>query len=174
MWHECDVFRSVLRLAFARIAYDQKQFAGATRLWAEALASNPKLGDDRQAQHRYHAARAAALAAAGQGQKEPPLDDAAKAKLRGQALDWLHAELTVWSKLLASGSPQARPFIVQALNRWRKDRDLAGLRAAAALAKLPAAERKACTQLWADVAELLKKAQTPRRVNPMPPGASPR
>jgi len=29
------------------------------------------------------------------------------------------------------------------------------------LAALPAAQRKACEQLWADVAALLKKAQTP-------------
>ena len=52
------------RLSFAQIAYDQKKFAFATRLWAEALDTDPKLGDDRQAGHRYKAARAAALAAA--------------------------------------------------------------------------------------------------------------
>jgi hypothetical protein len=62
------------RLAVAQIAYRGKHFAAATRLWAKALESDPKLGTDRQAQHRYQAARAAALAAAGQGQDEPPLD----------------------------------------------------------------------------------------------------
>ncbi len=36
------------RLAFAQMAYDHKHFAAAARLWAEALASDPKLGDDRQ------------------------------------------------------------------------------------------------------------------------------
>jgi len=147
------------RLSFARIAYDQKKFAFATRLWAEALASDPKLGDDRQIQPRYNAARAAALAAASQGKDEPPLDDAAKAKLRRQALDWLRAELTVWTKQLASAPPQARPAIVQTLSHWQKDPDLAGIRVAAALAKLPAEEQKAFTQLWADVAALLKKAK---------------
>jgi len=131
----------------------------ATRLWAAALASDPKLGDDRQIQPRYNAARAAALAAASQGKDEPPLDDAAKAKLRRQALDWLRAELTVWTKQLASAPPQARPAIVQTLSHWQKDPDLAGIRVAAALAKLPAEEQKAFTQLWADVAALLKKAK---------------
>jgi len=146
------------RLAFAQLAYDQKQFAAATRLWAEALASDPKRGDDRQTQHRYNAGRAAALAAAGQGRDEPPLDDEAEAKLRGQALDWLKAELTAWRTLFDSGPPQDRPTIMQTLSHWQKDTDLAGIRDAAALAKLPADEQKAFTQLWADVAALLKKA----------------
>ena len=69
--------------------------ASGTKRWQ----ATRKLGDDRLTQHCYNAARAAALAAAGQGQDEPPLDEAAKAKLRRQALDWLKAELTAWSKL---------------------------------------------------------------------------
>jgi serine/threonine protein kinase len=146
------------RLAFARIAYDQKLFAAAARLWAEALAGEPKLADDRQAQHRYNAACAAALAAAGQGQDEPPPDDAARAKLRRQALDWLRAELAAWGKLLESTPPQARPTVRQTLSHWQKDADLAGVRDQAALDKLSAEERKAFAQLWSDVAELLKKA----------------
>src|SRR5262249_45595505 len=83
------------RLALAQIAFDRKHYAFATQLWAAALASDPKLGDDRQAQHRYHAARTALLAAAGQGQDEAPPDDGVKVRLRGQARDWLKAEV-VW------------------------------------------------------------------------------
>ena len=124
-------------LAFAQMAYDRKHFAAAARLWAEALASDPKLGDDRQAQHRYNAACAAALAAAGQGKAEPPPDDAAKARLRQQALDWLKAELATWTKLLESGPPQARQAIVQTLDHWKQDSDLAGIRDAKALAEAP-------------------------------------
>jgi len=37
--------------------------------------------------------------------------------------------------------------------------DLAGIRDAEAVAKLPADERAAFMQLWADVAALLKKAE---------------
>ena len=33
----------------------------ATRLWAEELSIDPKLSDDRRGEHRYNAARAAAL-----------------------------------------------------------------------------------------------------------------
>jgi len=50
--------------------------------------------------------------------------------------------------------------VQQALRHWQKDTDLAGIRDKAALAKLPAQEQKAFTQLWADVAALLKKAET--------------
>ena len=56
------------RLHLAQRAYDKALHATAARLWAEALAADPKLGDDRQAQHRYNAACAAALAGCGQGQ----------------------------------------------------------------------------------------------------------
>jgi hypothetical protein len=128
-------------------------------LWAEALTSDPKPGADRRTQHRYHAACSAAQAAAGQGKGEPPLDDAAKAKLRGQALGWLKDELTVWGKLIESGPPQARPTIVKTLSHWQKDTDLAGLRDGAARDKLPPGEQKAFTELWADVAALLQKAE---------------
>jgi hypothetical protein len=38
--------------------------------------------------------------------------------------------------------------------------DLAGIRDKVALAKLPPGERADLTQLWADVAELFKQAQT--------------
>jgi hypothetical protein len=91
------------------------------------------------------------LAAAGQGQGEPPLDDAAKAKLRRQALDWLKAELTAWGRVLESGSPQAPPKKVRKPSDWKQDGDLAGIRDAAALARLPANEQEAFAQFWADV-----------------------
>jgi hypothetical protein len=45
------------------------------------------------------------------------------------------------------------------LQHWQQDTDLAGLRDGAAVARLPADERQACQQLWADVAELLKQVQ---------------
>jgi hypothetical protein len=141
-------------LAGAQAAYDQQRFLVATRLWADELASDPKLGDDRQSQLRYNAARAAALAAAGQGQDAAKLDDAAKAKRRRQALDWLKAELAAWSKVLESGPLQDRPPVGAKLGDWQKESALAGIRDAAALDKLPADERKQWQALWADVDSL--------------------
>jgi hypothetical protein len=48
------------------------------------------------------------------------------------------------------------------LSGWKQDNDLAGIRDATALAKLPVDEQKAFTQLWADVAALLKAEEKPK------------
>jgi serine/threonine-protein kinase len=134
-----------------------------SRLYAEALQANPKLADDRQAQHAYAAARAAALAGCHQGKDDPPPDAAARAKLRGQALGWLQDELAAWSKLLDGGQPAARATVGRALEHWQADVDLAGLRDGAELVKLPEEERRAWRALWEDVGTLLKKARGDRR-----------
>src|SRR5262249_3335735 len=144
------------RLALAQIAFDGKHYAFATQLWAAALASDPKAADDRLAQHR---ARVALLAAAGQGHDELPPDDAAKAKLRGLALDWLKAELTWRGRQLEKDRSGERAAVEAALLDWQKNGILAGIRDPAALAKLPADEQKACTQFWGDVTALLMKAE---------------
>jgi hypothetical protein len=68
------------------------------------------------------------------------------------------AERDTWAKLLESGPPQWRPFIVQTLQHWKVDTDLAGVRDPEALAKLPEAERKEWKALWANVEALLKRA----------------
>ncbi len=146
------------RLAFAQIAYDHKQFAGAARLWAEALDSDPKQADDLEAAHLYNAACAAALAAAGQREDAAKLEDTERARLRKQALHWLRADLVLRTKQLESGKRADYALGQWALQHWQKDSDLAGIRDGDALSKLPPDERAAFTQLWADVAELLKKA----------------
>jgi formylglycine-generating enzyme required for sulfatase activity len=149
------------RLAFAQLAHDHKKFAVATRLWTEALESDPMLGEDRETQPRYNAACAAVLAAAGQGPDEPTRDEAAKAQLRRQALDWLRAELEVWDEFVAYRRVIPYTFVLETLRHWQQDRDLAGIRDATALARLPADEQKAFTQLWADVAALIQEAKDP-------------
>ena len=114
-----------------------------------------------KAGHRYNAACFAALAAAGQGEDAAKLDDKERTRLRKQALDWLRADLALRGKQLETGKPADRAEVQQALRHWQQDTDLAGIRDAAALAKLPAEEQKAFTQLWADVAALLKPSHTP-------------
>ena len=148
------------RLALADVCRGKKLNHTAARLYADAFAADPKLADDLAAFHRYNAACYAALAAAGQGEDAAKLDDKERARLRRQALDWLRADLAAWGNRLDSGPAQVRPAIVQTLSHWQKDTDLAGIRDAAALAKLPEDEQKAFTQLWADVAALLKKANS--------------
>jgi tetratricopeptide (TPR) repeat protein len=144
-------------LDLAKMCRDKKLYTSATRFLHAALEADPKLGDDREAPHRYDGACAAALAAEGQGQEEPPTDESSKAKLRGQALQWLKDELATWAKLLESAPPKARPGIVQTLDDWRQDPDFASLRDPKALAKLPEAEQKTWQSFWADLEALLKK-----------------
>ena len=145
------------RMALAKRAYDTQHYATATRLWAEALQADPKLADNPLSANRYNAACAAALAGCGKGKDDPLPDDASKVKLRRQVLDWLKAELAAWSKILESGPPQARPIVASNLEHWKEDSDLAGIRDAAALVKLPQEERAAYKQLWGDVDGLLSK-----------------
>jgi tetratricopeptide (TPR) repeat protein len=131
----------------------------AARLYAAAFAADPKLADDLGAGHRYDAACCAALAAAGQGEDAAKLDDKERTRLRQQARDWLRADLVLRRKQLESGKRADRAEVQQALRHWQEDTDLAGIRDATALAKLPAEERAACEKLWADVASLLKQTE---------------
>ena len=145
--------------ALAQICYGKKLHGASARFWAGAFLAQPSLADDMVAQNRYNAACAASLAGSGEGKDEPPLDDAKKTHWRNQALDWLNADLAAWSKILSTGPPQAKQVISQTLQHWKADTDLAGLRDAAALAKLPGEEQKACRALWVEVDALLAKAQ---------------
>ena len=146
-------------LDLAQMCVHKKRNAAAASFWAKAFTAEAKRADNLQAGHRYNAACCAALAGSGQGEDAAKLDDKERARLRKQALDWLRADLALWSKLLSSGPPAARAVLQQQMEHWQKDSDLAGIRGAEALAKLPKEEQKACTQLWADVAALRKKAE---------------
>jgi eukaryotic-like serine/threonine-protein kinase len=146
------------RLTLASRAYETSLHSAAARLFAEALANNPKLGDDRQAQHYYNAACAAALAASGQAKDDPSPDDAARAKLRRQAREWLHAERAAWSRVLDTGPAGIKATIAPILKHWQADADLAEIRDDKRLAKLPDDERAALKALWTDVDELLTRA----------------
>jgi serine/threonine-protein kinase len=136
----------------------KKLHAAAAHFYADAFTADPKLADEPRAWHRYNAACCAALAAAGQGEDAARLDDKERARLRQQALGWLRADLALWGKQAESGTPQTRALVQQTLQHWQEDPDLAGLRDAAALAKLPEAERAEWNKLWADVEATLKKA----------------
>jgi tetratricopeptide (TPR) repeat protein len=148
------------RLGLAELCRRRKLHATEASLYADALAAEPRLASNLPAGHRYRAACAAAQAAAGQGEDAARLDDKERVRLRRQALDWLNADHTALGKLLDSGPPQARPFIVRALSLWQKEVDLVSLRDVAVLANLPADQQKAWTQLWANVVALQKKAES--------------
>jgi serine/threonine-protein kinase len=145
------------RLTLAYMCYDTKRHTVAARLWDEALKADPSLGDDYRKRHRYHAACAAALAAAGRGEGDSKLDGAAKEELRRKALGWLKADLGAWSKALETDDPKARDTVGRVLRYSRQDSDLAGVRDSDALAVLPDQERADWRAFWADVDRLLQQ-----------------
>ena len=146
------------RIGLAVRAYEKSLYAASARLYTAALASDPKLAGDRQVQHAYNAACAAALAGTGRGKDDPPPDETAKGKLRDQAREWLKAELAAWSKVLERGPAQMKTGVSQTLKHWKADADIAGIRDEIEMAKLPEVERAALQQLWKDVDQLLVRA----------------
>jgi hypothetical protein len=74
----------------------------------------------------------------------------------------LRLDLAAWAGKVETGTQADRIQARKTLTRWRDDPDLAGLRDAAALERLPVAERQQCRALWQEVAGLLRRAQTTR------------
>jgi len=147
------------RLNLAQHAYDTRRFVLATRLWGAALQADPKLAEDHQTQHRYNAACSAALAAAGNDREQPMPDADNCARLREQARGWLSADLATWKMLLPTANASQRAVIVQTLQHWQKDTDLASVRDPNALEALPEPERQAWQTLWEKVSAVLAKAE---------------
>jgi len=147
------------RLQIAALCYRKALNFASARLYAEALSIEPKLADDLAGSHRYNAACAAALAGCGRGKDEPSPDEAAKAKMRKQAIEWLKADLDARSKPLKDGKPADRAALARTLRHWKVDRDLAGIRDEDSLKKLPEDEHKAWQAFWSEVAVLLKNAE---------------
>ncbi len=144
----------------AELCFVQKHYATAARLYADALAATPQLTEDLRAGHRFNAARAAALAGGGHGDDAAGLGEPERAGLRKQARDWLRLDLAAWAKKVDTGTAADRIQAQKTLAPWRDDPDLAGLRDADTLQKLPSAERQDCQALWQEVAALLRRAQT--------------
>jgi serine/threonine protein kinase/tetratricopeptide (TPR) repeat protein len=144
------------RLALALLCQQNKQFyAAAARFYAEIFTAAPQVADNLAASHRYNAACAAALAGCGQGEDAGKLNVGKRADLRKQALEWLRSDLAAWGK--RHDDPKQRKQSHQVLQHWPEDDDLAGVRDADALAKLPPDERAAWRDLWSKVADLLNK-----------------
>jgi tetratricopeptide (TPR) repeat protein len=147
------------RLVFAQLCQEyRKRYAVAARFYEEAFAAQPALAENLASSHRYNAACVAALAGCGQGQDAAGLDDKERAHLRQQALDWLHADLGAWHRLLEKGPDKARPAVAKHMQHWLGDADFAGVRGEAALGKLPEAERLQWQKLWEDVEALKRRA----------------
>jgi hypothetical protein len=134
----------------------------AVRFYRDAFAGDPKLAEDLPAGHRFAAACAAVRAAAGKGEDAAGSDAGELAQLRRQSQAWLKADLSAWEKQLGGGGKEGGEAVRDALAGWLRDRDLAGVRGEA-LAPLPADERLAWQQFWADVEALRGRARGPKK-----------
>jgi Flp pilus assembly protein TadD len=143
------------RVALARYCRDHKRlYAKAAQFWEQAFAKQPALAEDLGSGNLYDAASAAALAGCGEGADAGRIDERERARLRGLALSWLRADLALWGREEQMATPEGCAAAAKQMKAWQDDPELAGLRDAAALAKLPAAEQEACRKFWAEVAAL--------------------
>jgi len=90
------------RLQLAYRANEKTLYAASARLYAESLEADPTLAGDRQAQHRYNAACAAALAASGTNTPTLP------SPVKGEEKTDLHALKDARRDERASSSPIRR------------------------------------------------------------------
>jgi tetratricopeptide (TPR) repeat protein len=148
-------------LELATICRYKQLNGGTTRFYSEAFAAEPKLAKDLNAQHRYDAACAAALAGCRQGEDADKFDEMECARLRRQAWDWLQADLKAYQQAMDKPAAKAGPLVVQRMQHWLQDIDFAGVRGADALDKLPEAEREDWQKLWQDVEALGQRAAKP-------------
>jgi tetratricopeptide (TPR) repeat protein len=139
----------------------QKRYGDAVRIYAEAFTADPKLAEDLRAGHRYNAACCAALAGCGKGKDADKHDDKERARLRGQALEWLRADLLLRRRQASSSAADQRQKAAARLSHWLVDSDLAGVRPGPSEVALPAAERAEWAKLWADVRATLAQARKP-------------
>jgi serine/threonine-protein kinase len=149
------------RIGLAELCALKRLNRAAVRFHEEAFAAKPGLADDLDAGRRYKAARVAALAGCGKGLDTGKLEDEERARLRGQALKWLRADLEAWRRLHDSKAEKAPSAarVAQVLQNWLVDAGFAGVRGSEMLARLPEAERQPWQRLWHDVADTLKRAK---------------
>src|SRR5260370_8776604 len=110
-------------MALVLCPYNEHNWAAAG-LFVYAFPAEPKLTDDLQAQHRYNAACASALAAAGNGVDAGKLDDKERTRLRQQALNWLRADPAAYTRLVEKGDQNIFPAIHQRLAHCQQDTTL--------------------------------------------------
>jgi hypothetical protein len=146
------------RLDAAELCFVKNYYATAASLYDEVLSATPQITADLRAGHRFNAARAAALAAAGKGEDSAKLLESERERLRSKAREWLQLDLADWAKKVDTGTAADRIQAQKELSKWREEPDFAELREPDALDRLSADEREECSALWNELAALLTRA----------------
>jgi serine/threonine protein kinase/Flp pilus assembly protein TadD len=146
-------------LDMAEVADHRAWFARAAELRASAFERDGALADKLKKGTRYEGACCAALASCGMGRDGDRLDGTARVRWRRQALAWLRADLVLRAKMATSSDEKERQDAAKALEHWKRDTDLQGLRDEARLAEIPEEERTAFRALWAEVDAAIARAK---------------
>jgi tetratricopeptide (TPR) repeat protein len=142
------------QLELAECCYFTQHHVSAARYYiAEAQRTLMLPGE-----HYDQAVCAAVLAAAGTSKDAGKLEKDEPARLRQQALHWLNSALAGGKNLLAADPAKANSVRYH-LRLWQCYPELASVRDAKELAKLPAAERQQWQALWAEVAALVNSGK---------------
>jgi serine/threonine-protein kinase len=149
------------RLALLPACQFNSRPRAAAGLFADAFGADSAVADDLATGCRYNAACAAALAGSGVGDGIT-LDEGERWRLRGQARQWLRADLAAWAKAIDGGDREGRQRMRREVRRqlthWQTDPDLTALREPKSLAGFSRAEQTDCFALWDEVAGVLRRA----------------
>jgi tetratricopeptide (TPR) repeat protein len=132
----------------------------AITAFRKALTIDPTSLTSVNSTLRYNAACSAALAGWGKSKNSDKRDEAKRGRLRQQGRDWLQDDLRLFRQKIQQGDRPTVSRIAANLSDWQQNADLAGVREAKELAKLPEAERQLWQRLWTEVKELEREAQS--------------
>jgi tetratricopeptide (TPR) repeat protein/tRNA A-37 threonylcarbamoyl transferase component Bud32 len=141
---------NIERLGVAQLCGEAGLAAQGARLYAEAIAADPKIAEDRVIRPRCYGAFLAAWAGCEVTRDDPRPDADERARLRQQALDWLRGELATWIPVLRGPQSVNRRDAAGALRGWMNTHELAGVRDPG-LKALPEDEQKAWQAFWREV-----------------------
>jgi hypothetical protein len=133
---------------------DAAEVAGRVRRYRDGVAARQAQAE-RESWLRQVAEWAGRSTREG-GETFPPAAEAARARLRQQALALLRAEVATQARQLSSGSPAEAAAARQVLETLGEYPALARVRGPAALADLPGPERQAWQAFWQEVEGLLR------------------
>ena len=111
----------------AELCFVKNYYATAARLYSEALVATPQLTADLRAGHRFNAARAAALAAAGQGDDAAKLPESEQERIaRAGARVAATRSRETGVKKVDIGTAADRIQAEKAMTQWREDSRICG------------------------------------------------